>query len=103
MALLTKEAQEKVVQLLVAEGLASAEAVKQARAVVAKSKQPILAYLTSQGIVSDEAVTHATAVVMGVPYVNLNNIRMDQEVLLNLPKEVADRSMVVPLGELNGQ
>ena len=103
MALLTKEAQEKVVQLLVAEGLASAEAVKQAQAAVAKSKQPILAYLTSQGIVNDEAVTHATAVVMGVPYVNLNNIRMDQEVLLNLPKEVADRSMVVPLGELNGQ
>ncbi|MBR0403348.1 Flp pilus assembly complex ATPase component TadA [Candidatus Saccharibacteria bacterium] len=103
MALLTKDAQEKVVQLLIAEGLVNAEAVKQAQAEVAKSRQPILAYLTSQGITNDEAVAHATADVMGVPYVNLKNVRMDQEVLLNLPKEVADRSMVVPLGELNGQ
>lgn len=97
MALLTKDAQEKVVQLLIAEGLVNAEAVKQAQAEVAKSRQPILAYLTSQGITNDEAVAHATADVMGVPYVNLKNVRMDQEVLLNLPKEVADRSMVVPL------
>lgn len=100
---MTKEAQEKVVQLLVESGLANAEAVKNARAEVARTKQPILAYLTANGLVASDAVTHATAVVMGVPYVNLLNVRMDQEVLLNLPKEVSDRSMVVPLGELNGK
>lgn len=103
MALLTKEAQERVVQLLVAEGLVNAEAVKKAQEEVLKTRQPILAYLTAKNIAKAEAVTHATAVVMGVPYVNLKNVRMDQEVLLNLPKEVSDRSMVVPLGELNGQ
>ena len=103
MTLLTKDAQEKVVQLLITEGLVNADAVKQAQDTVAKSRQPILAYLTANGITSAETVAHATAVVMGVPYVNLKNVRMDQEVLLNLPKEVVDRSMVVPLGELNGQ
>ena len=103
MALLTKDAQEKVVNLLVSEGLVDADAVKNAQLEVAKTKQPILAYLTSKGIVSGETITHATAVVMGVPYVDLKNVRMDQEVLLNLPQDVAERSMVVPLGELNGQ
>ena len=103
MALLTKEAQEKVVQLLISEGLVNADAVKTAQAEVQKTKQPILAYLTSKGLANAEAVTHATAVIIGVPYVNLKNVRMDQEVLLNLPKDVSDRSMVVPLGELNGQ
>ncbi len=103
MALLTKDAQERVVNLLVAEGLVNAEVVKNAQLEVAKTKQPILAYLISKGAVSDSTVTHATAVVMGVPYVDLKNVRMEQEVLLNLPQDVAERSMVVPLGELNGQ
>ena len=103
MALMTKDAQEKVVNLLVAEGLVDAEAVKNAQLEVVKTKQPILAYLTSKGLVSSETITHATAIVMGVPYVDLKNVKMDQEVLLNLPQDVAERSMVVPLGELNGQ
>ncbi|MBQ9019889.1 type II/IV secretion system protein [Candidatus Saccharibacteria bacterium] len=103
MALLTKDAQDRVVQLLVTEGLIDADAAKQAQEEVKKSKQPILAYMAAKGIASNDMIAHATAVVMGVPYVNLKNVRMDQEVLLNLPKDVSERSMVVPLGELNGQ
>jgi len=48
-------------------------------------------------------VAHATAVVIGVQYVDLKNVTMDREVLLNLPQDVATRSMVVPVGEVNGQ
>ncbi|MBQ3310413.1 Flp pilus assembly complex ATPase component TadA [Candidatus Saccharibacteria bacterium] len=103
MALLTKDAQEKVVKLLVDEGLVDADQVQAAEQEVAQSKQPILATLTAKKLVSDDIVTHATAVVMGVPFVDLRNVRMDQEVLLNLPRDVAERSMVVPLGEVNGQ
>lgn len=40
---------------------------------------------------------------MGVPYVDLLGVEMDQQVLALLPFEVAQRSMVVPLGESNGQ
>ena len=103
MALLTKDAQEKVVKLLVDEGLVDGDQVRAAEQEVAQSKQPILATLTAKKLVSDDIVTHATAVVMGVPFVDLRNVRMDQEVLLNLPRDVAERSMVVPLGEINGQ
>ena len=102
MALLTKEIQERVVKLLVSEGLVSAEQVQEAQAEVLKTRQPILAHLTSKKITDDETVSHATASVMGVPYVNLNNVRMDTEILTLVPHEVAKRSMVVPLGEKNG-
>ena len=33
---------------------------------------------------------------------NLNNVRMDQEILTFIPHEVAERSTVVPLGEKGG-
>ena len=102
MALLTRDAQERVVNLLIDEGLADSEAVYDAQDEVAKSKQPILAHLISKKIVNDEAVAHATAVVMGVPYVNLKTVRIDQEILTNLPLEVAQRTMAVPVAEMNG-
>lgn len=102
MALLTKELQERVVKLLVSEGLVSAEQVQETQAEVLKTRQPILALLTSKKLIDDETVSHATASVMGVPYVNLNNVRMDTEILTLIPHDVAERSMVVPLGEKNG-
>ena len=102
MALLTKEMQEQVVKLLVSEGLVSAAQVQTAQAEVLKTRQPILALLTSKKITDDETVSHATANVLNVPYVNLNNVRMDQEILTLIPHDVAERSMVVPLGEKDG-
>lgn len=103
MALLTKETQEKVIQLLVNEGLADAAQVKAAKEEAEKQQKPIIAYLTSKGLINNEMVAHATAVAIGVQYVDLKNVIMDREMLLNLPQDVASRTMVVPVGEMNGQ
>lgn len=103
MALLTKDGLERVIQLLVNEGLVDTDAVAQVQAEVVQSKQPLVATLTSKGLITDAMLAHATAVVMGVPYVDLKNVEMDQNVLALLPFEVAQRSMVVPLGESSGQ
>jgi type IV pilus assembly protein PilB len=102
-ALLTKELQEQVVKLLVTEGLVSAAQVQEAQEEVLKTRQPILAFLTSRKYTDDETVSHATASVMGIPYVNLNNVRIENDILLKIPYDVAERTMVVPLGEKNGQ
>ena len=99
MAILTRETQEKVVKLLVDEGLADPNLVKSAQEEVLKTKQPLIAYLTSKKIINTEMVAHATALVIGVQYVDLKNVMMDKEMLLNLPQDVASRSMVVPVGE----
>lgn len=103
MALLTRDVQDRAVKLLKSEGLVDARALEQAQNEVAQTKQPILATLASKRIIDDETLVHVTASVMGVPYVNLRNVKMDQETLLLLPQEVAQRSMVVALGEKNGQ
>lgn len=103
MTLLTHEAQEKVVALLISEGLVSREKVQEAMNEVAKTKQPLLATLTAKKITDAETISHATAVVMNVPYVSLKNVMFDPEILSLLPYDVVSRTMVVPLGEKNGQ
>lgn len=102
MALLTRDIQDKVVKLLVDEGLADAVLVRNVQEEASRTKQPIMAMLVSKNVVSNELIAHATAVVMGVPYVDLKNVQIDQEILLNIPQDVAERSMVVALGEQNG-
>ena len=74
MAILTRETQEKVVKLLVDEGLADPNLVKSAQEEVLKTKQPLIAYLTSKKIINTEMVAHATALVIGVQYVDLKNV-----------------------------
>lgn len=103
MALLTKDSLQKVIELLVAEGLLDAADLTRVQNQIAQSKQPLMAVLSAEKLVTDEMISHATAVVMNVPYVNLVNVEMDQRVLELLPLEIAERSMTVPLGESNGQ
>lgn len=103
MAVLTRETQDKVVRLLVDEGLADPALVKSAQEEVIRTNQPLIAHLMSKKVINAEMVAHATAIVIGVQYVDLKNVTMDKEVLLNLPQDVASRSMVVPVGENGNQ
>src|SRR5574344_812302 len=101
--LLSKELQDKIVNILVEDGLVDVVLVKKAYNEVSKTGQPILAVLKSKGIVSDDCVQHATAVATNTQYIDLRNIRFDRELLLNIPQEVAKRSKVIPLQVMNGQ
>ncbi len=102
MAVLAKLAQEKVAELLVSEGLADAELVRGAHAKADAEKKPLLDVLLDEHIANEEMIAHATAVVIGVPYVNLNGVRLDQDTLLLLPQDVLMRVMAVPLGIKDG-
>jgi type IV pilus assembly protein PilB len=102
MALLTKTAQEKIVELIVAEGLADGELVNKIKNEADMNNRPIIDELLKNKLINSEMVAHATAVIIGVPYIELKNIRMDQETLLLLPQEASERVMAIPLGEKNG-
>ena len=101
--LLNKELQDKIVSLLVESGLVDAGLVRKTYNEVAKTGQPVLAVLRSRSIATDDCIQHATAVVLGVPYIDLRNVRFDKDKLLKIPQDVAQRSKVVPLDEQNGQ
>ena len=103
MALLTAEIQEKLVSLLISEGLVSADVINQAKTLSASSNKPLFSILADQNIVDDELITHAIAQVSGVPYVNLTNSIIDQNILNLLPQDIAERFMAVPLAEVQNR
>lgn len=103
MALLTDDIQEKLLTLLTEEGLVTGEALKGAQEEAAKESRPLMAVLAEKHIVDEELLTHAIAQVSGVPYVNLSNTLIDQNVLALLPEDIAERFMAVPLAEVQNR
>lgn len=102
MALLTKAAEDKIASLLVAEGLADGNLVNSVKNELMNTDQSVLAELTKRGVINEDMVSHATAVLIGVPYVELKNIAIDQDVLMLIPQDAQSRVLAIPLGEKDG-
>ncbi|WP_338520903.1 ATPase, T2SS/T4P/T4SS family [Candidatus Nanosynbacter sp. BB002] len=103
MALLTDEIQEKLIKLLIDEGLVEKRILDDAEKRAKKEDKPLFSLLTEEGVIDNELLTHAVAQVSGVPYVNLSNSFIDQNILSLLPAEVAERFMAVPLAEVQNR
>jgi len=103
MPLLTDEIQEKLIKLFIDEGLVTSDILKKAQADSVAAKTPLFSLLTKQAIIDDELLTHAIAQVSGVPYVNLTNTLIDQNILMLLPEDISERFMAVPLAEVQNR
>ena len=102
MALLTKEVEDRIVHLILNEGLADSNLVMSLTEQLEIENQPVLDELIKRKIISEDMVARATAAIIGVPYVELKNITLDQEILSLIPAEAAMRVMAIPLGEKDG-
>ena len=102
MALLTKEAEIRIIDLLLGEGLADPTLVQAVKEESERENKPLLSELVRRKLISDDMVAHATALIVGVPYVELKNIDIDQDILSKIPQEASVRVMAVPLGEKDG-
>ena len=103
MALLTTEMQDKLITLLIDEGLVNQQVLEKAQETSRANSRPLLTVLAEDKIVDNELITHAIAQVSGVPYVNLTNSIIDQKVLELLPEDIAERFMAVPLAEVQNR
>lgn len=101
MAVITEELQEKLEQLLVTNKLLTAEQLTSHKKSAKSTGTPLLTGLLQSGVVDNETLTQMIAKVSSVPYVNLTNVTIDQNVLTLLSRETAERYMAVPLGELS--
>jgi type IV pilus assembly protein PilB len=93
----------KVENALVQSGIISDETLNKAKAEADKAKQPIVQYLLKNKIISDEQLVKANSTITNVPYINLNNAKVDPKILSLLPVDVAERYMAVPLGEIQNR
>lgn len=103
MALLTEDIHAKLLKLLVEEGLVASEVLDGLQNEAAKTGKPLFSIMSEKNVVDDELLTHAIAQVSGVPYVNLSNTIIDQNILGLLPEDVAERFMAVPLAEVQNR
>lgn len=103
MALLTDDTQQKLISLLIDEGLVIESVLREAEEAARSEGKPLMVYLREKGVVDDELVTHAIAYVSGVPYVNLSNSLINQDILSLLPQDIAERFMAVPVAEVNNR
>lgn len=101
MAVLTREAETRILNLLLAEGLVDPTLANNAQNSAADGS-PMLDKLIEEHAITSDMVSHATAVIIGVPYIELKNIMIDQEILMKIPYETQARFMVIPLGEKDG-
>ena len=100
MSVLSDATQKQVEDQLVKDGVLTAEKLKAFKEKAAKEQKPIFSVLVNDEHVSNEQLTKTIALVTKVPYVNLLGIKIDSDVLTLLPKEIAERYMAVPLGEM---
>lgn len=103
MALLTDDIQEKLVDLLISEGLVQESSMRQAEQEAKQTGKPLLSVVADKQLAHSEMLTHAIAQVSGVPYVNLTNSLIDQSILSLLPEDIAERFMAVPLAEVQNR
>ena len=103
MALMTSDMQEKLTTLLVDEGLITRQRLDDATKLARERGRPLLTVLTDESAIDNELLTRAIAHVSGVPYVNLTNTIVDQDILTLLPSDIAERFMAVPLAEVQNR
>jgi type IV pilus assembly protein PilB len=100
MSVLSATSQKQVDDVLIEDGLVTADELAEIRKEAAKNDEPYLAALVNSKKISNEDLTRATAKATKLPYVNLMTAAIEPEVLELLPQEIAERYMAVPLGEM---
>ena len=103
MALLTDDIQDKLIELLVNEGLIEKSVIDDALKRASESGKTLFSLLSEEGLLDNELLVHGVAQVSGVPYVNLSNSVISQDILSLLPSDVAERFMAVPLAEVQNR
>lgn len=100
MNVLSAANQKQVEQTLVDDGFLTQADLDEAKVKAEKDNKPFFEMLVQESKVSNEALTKVMAKVNHVPYVNLLDARIDKDVLRLLPKDIANRYMAVPLGQI---
>lgn len=100
MSVLSGATQKQVEDKLVTDGLISVEKMKEVSAKAEAAGTPLFSTLVEEKFITNEDLTKTIASVTKVPYVNLLNAKVQEDVLRLLPQDIAERYMAVPLGEM---
>ncbi len=100
MSVLSASTEQQVTDTLIKSGMITEDKLATGKNAAKKAGQPLLSYLVKNDYISEEQLTKANATVTKMPYVNLTSAKVDPKILQLLPKDIAERYMAVPLGEM---
>lgn len=103
MSVLLEENQEKLEALLVSSKLLTREQIDSLKKEAMEQKVPFLSFLLQNKHITSEQFTKVTSQVLGVPYVNLIASKVSPSILNLLSRDVAERFMAAPLGEMENR
>ncbi|MCL4386929.1 MAG: Flp pilus assembly complex ATPase component TadA [Patescibacteria group bacterium] len=94
--------QNKLVKVISQLKLVSPEQLDNARIENARSGKPLEQVLADMNLISKEDIVKAQAISLDVPYIDLGSENVDQNILKNITKELAEKFMAVPFGFSGG-
>lgn len=103
MGVLSQDNQDQVKKYLVEEGFIKEADLEGILKKASEAKKTFFQYIEDEKIINDEALTRLMAKALNVPYVNLMEATIPTKTLKLLSREVAERYMAVPLGEMKGR
>jgi len=92
--------QEFILEILLENGLVSHEQLEQAQS--AGHGSSVVESLTQSGVLSEEDYMRALATHASMEFVDVLSFNVSEEILAELPKELAERFKVVPVGRTEG-
>ncbi len=101
--MLALETQQLLEQLLAQQGLVTQEKLSTLRSDAKKQKTTLVALLTQQKVVGEEDLTRVMAQANGIPYADLHNVTVADNILAAMPRDLAKSYMTVPFGEMRGR
>ena len=101
--MLSVESQHRIEELLLEGKLMEKDDLEAAKVDALKASKPLIAYIAEKNLVGEEDLTRVSASAMGVPYVNLNQITVPEDITKLLPKETAETYLAVPFGMQQGR
>lgn len=87
----------KLLELLLKQGSIQQDQADQAKKEAGRVGQTLEAVLVKSGFITDEELASAKAAILGVPYIDLNNYRVDRELIKLIPEKIAKKYNIMPL------
>jgi type IV pilus assembly protein PilB len=87
----------KLSEFLLKQGLLQQDQADQAKKEAGRVGQALESVLVKSGFITDEELANTKASILGVPYVDLNNYRLDRELVKLIPEKIAKKYSLIPL------
>ena len=101
--ILTNEAQRKLEETIINDGLLSTQEVEDLKVESAKKNKSLISVINERNLIAEEPLTKALAVANGLQYANLLNFKPSQEILEKIPGDIARSHQAVPIGMMKGR